>query len=259
MSTVLKNKVIVITRDIEQAEGPIKKLESLGAKVISFPTIKVRPIETFNLFDTYASDLHNFDYIIFTSENAVKFSFQRLMESDISIPEKTKVICVGKKTEEVCKQLGIKVDFVPADYSAKGLLNLFADKNILEKKFFIPSSAIARVELKEGLIAQGAEVIQTPIYDVGLPEEEDILKNKKKLESVKPDLYIFTSPSTFNNLLEILEVQEPVVYFTGINVAAIGPTTLETIEETGIKVNITPKSYTMDDLIDSIIEFYSNN
>lgn len=259
MSSSLKNKVIVITRSSDQASESVKKLESLGAKVISFPTIKVVPIKVFNHFDTYAEKLSTFDYIVFTSENAVKYSAKRLKESEISIPDKVKVVCVGNKTADKCEEYNIVVDIIPDDFSAKGLLKYFEPQNILEKKFFIPSSEIARDELKMGLIKQGAEVIQTPIYDVAETDEEENQKNKKLIAENKTDLFIFTSPSTFNNFIKILEIENPKNYFKDFDVAAIGPTTAKAIEDRGVRVNVTPESFTMDELVDATIEYYSKH
>lgn len=256
MNNGLKNKVIVITRSEEQSEDSIKKFESLGATVIPFPTIKIRPIETFNMFDNYAAQLNSFDYIVFTSENAVEYSVNRLKKIGIDLPDKITVVCVGKKTADKCSEFNIKVDIVPNDFSAKGLLNYFGKIDLTKKKFFIPSSSIAREELKTGLIELGAEVIKTPIYDVGLPDKSEIEENKNLLQKNKPDLFIFTSPSTYNNFLDILKIENAQNYFGDYTIAAIGPTTAEAIENSGVKVDIVPNNFTMDDLIESIVNYY---
>ena len=257
MSGSIKNKVIVITRSSDQTESSVKKLESLGTKVIPFPTIAIKPIQDFNIFDSLANKLNEYNYIIFTSENSVAYSLQRLSELNISIPGNLKVVCVGEKSAEKCEEYGIHVDIVPGDYSAKGVLNYFSDKDIKEKKFFIPSSAIAREELKTGLVAQDADVLQTPIHEVGLPNEDQIRISKELLSAQSPDLFIFTSPSTFNNFVEILDIEEPKSYFGDYDVAVIGPTTASALEELGIEVDVVPEKFTMDSLIDSIINFYA--
>ncbi|WKZ70249.1 MAG: uroporphyrinogen-III synthase [Melioribacteraceae bacterium] len=257
MNYGLKNKVIVITRSEEQSDDSIKKFESLGAIVIPFPTIKIRPIETFNMFDNYANQLDKFDYIIFTSENAVKYAVERLKEIRIDLPSSLSVVCVGKKTASVCKELDIKVDIVPNDFSAKGLLNHFKEIDITNNNIFIPSSTIAPDELKVGLIELGAKVVKTPIYDVGLPDENDIEESKKMLQKETPDLFIFTSPSTYNNFLKILQIEDAQNYFADYLIAAIGPTTKEAIEISGVKIDIIPKNFTMNDLIKETVKYYS--
>ena len=259
LSSSLKNKTIVVTRSNDETSESIKKLESLGAKIILFPTIKIVPIKLFNHFDTYAERLSTFDFIVFTSENAVKYSMERLKETGTTIPSEIKIICVGSKTADKCKEYNINVDIIPDDFSAKGLLSYFESGNIIEKRFFIPSSEIARNELKMGLIKQGAEVSQIQIYDVALPDKKEIDKGIQLISSNKPDLFIFTSPSTFDNFLKILGIDNPKIYFENYNVAAIGPTTAKAIEDKGVKVDITPESFTMDALTISIIDYYSKN
>ena len=159
MSGTGKNRTIFITKNISGSDE-LKKMEAAGLKVVYAPTIEIRPIKLFNHFDTYTDQLARFDYLIFTSDNAVKYSLDRLFERKIEIPGTTKVVCVGEKTAEKCSQYGIKVDFIPDDYSAKGLLDFFSSHDINGKRFFIPASAISRNELKEGLITRGADVVQ---------------------------------------------------------------------------------------------------
>ncbi len=259
MGGELKNKVIVVTRSQDQAAESIKKLESLGARVIPFPAIKIRPIKVFNHFDNYASELNKFDYLIFTSENAVKYSMERLAERKLKLPTDLKIVCVGKKSAEKCEELGIEVNVVPDDYSAKGLIEYFSKIDVEDKRFFIPSSAIARSELRYNLTKRNAEVHQIPIYDVGLPDDDEIKKSKKLVESSKLDLFIFTSPSTFRNTVKILGIKNPQKYFANYTTAAIGTTTAASMKDMSVTADIVPSEFTMDNLIDAIIDFYNKN
>jgi uroporphyrinogen-III synthase len=70
-------------------------------------------------------------------------------------------------------------------------------------------------------------------------------------------MFIFTSPSTFNNLLTIFNLSDPKDYFKDTVVAAIGPTTENAIRDKNIDVQITPVKYTMKNLIDSALSYFS--
>jgi uroporphyrinogen III methyltransferase/synthase len=72
-------------------------------------------------------------------------------------------------------------------------------------------------------------------------------------------LFVFTSPSTFENFLQIANVKNPFQYFSRFNVAAIGPTTKEAIESRKVKVNILPDEFTINGLTKKIIDYYSNH
>jgi uroporphyrinogen III methyltransferase/synthase len=72
-------------------------------------------------------------------------------------------------------------------------------------------------------------------------------------------LFIFTSPSTFENFLQIADVKNPFQYFSKYDIAAIGPTTKEAIESKKVKVKILPDEFTIHGLTKKIVEYYSNH
>ena len=104
----------------------------------------------------------------------------------------------------------------------------------------------------------GAKIITVPVYNVSLPSKESVQKNIEQLNSRKPDVFIFTSPSTFENFLLIMNINNPVSYFKNYDVAAIGPTTKSAIENSKVKVSIMPDEFTIKGLANKMIEFYNN-
>ena len=66
----------------------------------------------------------------------------------------------------------------------------------------------------------------------------------------KPDWITFTSSSTVKNLLAAAG-REAV---EGIHIASIGPVTSETARSQGLKVDAEAKQYTIDGLIEAILE-----
>ena len=138
----------------------------------------------------------------------------------------------------------------------KELWKSFPDYNLKDKVVFIPRSEIGREELPEGLEKLGAVIKAAPVYNVSIPPEDKMAKYIEILKNSKPDLFIFTSPSTFENFLEILKINNPVKYFKNYDVAAIGPTTRTAIESHYVNVNIIPKEYTLSGLAKAIVEYY---
>jgi uroporphyrinogen-III synthase len=165
---------------------------------------------------------------------------------------------VGKRTATVCKENKIPVNIISKEFSSDGIIKTFSKIDIKNKNIFIPRSEIAGEELPEKLRELGARVITTTIYKVCIPSKKIIDEQLTLLKSAKPDLFIFTSPSTFIKFLEILKIPEPIKYFNGYDIAAIGPTTKEEIEKYNIKVKIIPQEYTMDGLVETIKNYYSN-
>ena len=255
----LKDKTIIITRGVNDSIDSFLKLEEFGARIVHFPTLQYKPTDDWSTFDTAASKSNEIDFIIFTSTNTVIYFSRRCRETNIKWNfETTKVVAVGNKTAEECRKNKIPVSIIPEKFSVGGIIKVLSTFEIKNKKIFLPCSEIARKELPEKLNEQGAKVITTVIYKVGLPPRKIIEDNLQLLMSVKPDIFIFTSPSTFKNYLEIMKISEPIKYFDGLIIAAIGPATKEEIENHKITVNIVPQEHTIDGLVEEIKNYYIN-
>lgn len=259
MSEVLKNKNIVVTRSEEQASGLIELLDKAGASTISIPAIKIIPAADYNSFDDFIMNSAGIDYIIFTSSNSVKYFLRRLEEINLKLNlNEIKIAVVGETTLNACAENNIHVDIIPEEFNTSGLLKIFDKINIKDKNILIPCSAIARTELSRGLKQSGANVNSTPVYDVVLPDAGSIESHKKILNEIKPDLFVFTSPSAYANFLKMFDILSPEEFFKNAEVAAIGPTTAAAISDSGADVDIVPDKYTAGGLFEKIIEHYSN-
>ncbi len=255
----LKEKTIVITRTVEQSEESASALTRFGAKVIVFPTLEIVPPLDWDAFDSIVLKHDKIDFIIFTSAHSVQMFSVRCKELNVSVNfNKKRIVAVGNKTALVCNKYNIPVKIIPKQFSAKGVIEELSKFDIKDKMVFIPRSAIGREELPKGLKDLGAIIKSVPVYNVSLPIKEHIKYNLEKLNKSNPDLFIFTSPSTFENFLQILNIINPAEYFKGYDIAAIGPTTKTTIENRRVKVNIMPDEYTIDGLINKIIHYYKN-
>lgn len=256
----LKNKTVVLTRTVEQSRESASIFSELGAKVIIFPTLEIVPPSNWDAFDSFILSSQKIDFIIFTSAHAVTMFLQRCSELKKSINfSKINVVAVGNKTKSFCEENNLRVDIVPKKFSGEGVVEELSKYDLKNKNIFIPRSAIGREDLPKGLEELGATLITVPVYNVSLPSKETIQHSIEKLNSSKPDVFIFTSPSTFENFLIIMNISNPVSYFKSYDVAAIGPTTKTTIESNKVKVSIMPDEYTIKGLANKMIEFYNHS
>jgi uroporphyrinogen-III synthase len=255
----LKNKTIVLTRTVEQSKESAAIFSELGAEVIVFPTLEIVPPNNWEDFDKVIKSSQKIDFVIFTSVHSVTMFLQRANELGKHPDFKnTKVVAVGNKTKSVCEENEIKVDIVPRKFTGEGVVNELSKYDLKDKLVFIPRSAIGREDLPKGLEERGAKIITVPVYNVSLPSKETIQQSIAKLNSSKPDVFIFTSPSTFENFLIIMNINNPVTFFKNYDVAAIGPTTKSAIENSKVKVSIMPDEYTIKGLANKMIEFYNS-
>ena len=256
----LKNKTIVLTRTIEQSKESAAIFSELGADVIVFPTLEIVPPNNWEKFDEVIFSSQKIDFVVFTSAHAVTMFIKRCEELDKQIDfANVKVVAVGSKTKLVCEENEIKVDIVPKKFSGEGVVEELSKYDLKDKLVFIPRSAIGRENLPKGLEELGAKILTVPVYNVSLPSKESIQKNVEQLNLNKPDVYIFTSPSTFENFLLIMKIDNPVSFFKNYDVAAIGPTTKSAIEKSKVKVSIMPDEFTIKGLASKMIEFYGKS
>src|SRR6185437_5833773 len=114
---ILDNKRILITRTRRQASDLAVQLEALGAIPILIPTIEIVPPETYAPLDAALARLEDFDWLLFTSANAVEVFHQR--RNRMLTPKRIAVI--GTATARAVQGIGLQVDLVPPKYIAESL------------------------------------------------------------------------------------------------------------------------------------------
>ncbi len=81
------------------------KLEALGAEVIEFPTIEIRPAEDYRQLDAALADLRAYDWLIFTSANGVRFFMERLELRDRDLKSFRGSVCaIGPATRKAVEK-----------------------------------------------------------------------------------------------------------------------------------------------------------
>ncbi len=144
----------------------------------------------------------------------------------------------------------------PQKFSGKGLVDEL--KSILRKgqKILLPQSEIGNDFIKNEIEKLGWMVDRVPVYNVDIPELEDIAEQIKSMNEKEIDVFVFTSPSTFDNFLKIMRIDSPHSFFKNKTIAVIGPTTRKHIESFGLSVHIEPKTSTFEELTNSIINYF---
>lgn len=256
-SNPLDGLTILITRSLGQSEESANKLIGLGAEVISLPTLKIVPPTSWFECDLSIKNLDQYDCVIFTSQNTVEWFLKRLELFDkVNDLKSKKLIVIGSKTEQKLKEKNFEIFFKPQKFSGKGLVDEL--KSILRKgqKILLPQSEIGNDFIKNEIEKLGWVVDRVPVYNVDIPELEDIAEQIKSMNEKEIDVFVFTSPSTFDNFLKIMRIDSPHSFFKNKTIAVIGPTTRKHIESFGLSVHIEPKTSTFEELTNSIINYF---
>jgi len=244
----LFGKRIVVTRAREQADALASRLTSLGAGIVELPTIEIRPPADPGPLDRAIVQISTYDWLIFTSANAVRHFLDRLDASAQDLRQLPARICViGPATRAAVEALHIKVDLMGTEYVAEGLLAAFAGHDLAGKRVLLPRAAIARDLVPAELTRRGAHVDVVEAYRTVAPEQ--LSAQAREILSHPPDCLTFTSSSTVRNLVDAVGASA----LRGIPVASIGPITTLAARELGIEVAAQAKIFTVEGLVDAVL------
>ena len=246
----LSGRRIVVTRAREQAGTLGEKLRALGADVLEFPTIEIRPAADYGPLDCAIANLAAYDWLIFTSANGVRFFLERLDRSSVDLRAlKAKICAIGPATRAAVEALHLKVDLMGAEYVAEGLLAAFAPYDLAGQRILLPRAAVARDLVPAELARRGAAVDVVEAYRTVVPESARARAAEIFGAGRKPDWITFTSSSTVENFVEAAGAGA----LAGVEVASIGPITSATVRKHGIEVTAEAGVFTIDGLLQAIL------
>ncbi len=251
----LFGKGIVVTRPEAQAAGMADLLRRQGARVIAFPTIQIVPPESRQALDRAMERLEDYQWIIFTSANGVRFFFERLRETgrDIRELKGIRICTIGPATAATIGAMGIRVDLVPDSFISEGIVGAFKNMDIRGRKILLPRAETARDVIPEGLAAMGAIVDVVIVYrTIGSGRRKEELE--PLIREGKVDIVTFTSPSTVFHFIDIMgrDFRLP----PRVKIAAIGPVTAAAVKKAGLKVDILQETFTIEGLVAGLQDYF---
>ncbi len=257
----LKNKTVVVTRALGQADFLVHALRERGAYVLHIPTVEMRAPDSWEACDAAIARVEDYNWILFTSSNGVAFFWERLALADgaFEVLLRAKIAAVGDATARCLVEKGLSVDLVPDEFTAENLAQaLLTMEDLTAQKILILRPQNGRDKLQQELQLRVASVDAVPVYKncpVQVTQAEDYAR---LFNGHGIDLLTFTSPSTFLNFTE--EIGAPVVrqwLDAGCHIAAIGPVTAAAIHKQGFPVDILPDESTVRGLLDGIDKYYN--
>jgi len=243
----LEGRSILLTRAHPQNQTFRKRLEEEGAQVVEVPTIEIEEPESWDPVDRVVARLGDYDWVVFTSANAVE-AFCRRVTGPLP-----RVAVVGSQTARRAEGMGIDVGLVPAEFRWEGVLEALPG-DMSGQRILIPRGDLATDEFPKALRLRGATVDVVTTYRTVRPRRgrEDL---EKTLEA-GIDCITFTSGSTARNLLAMLDDPEAPVRLAGIAIAVIGPTTRRVVEGLGLTVTIEPPEATIPAMSEAIRTYF---
>jgi uroporphyrinogen III methyltransferase / synthase len=246
---------ILITRNYSSEYAP---LEDLGAEIFEFPTIRIEPPADFVEIDQTIAQIDKYNWLVFTSTNGFTMFLNRLVDTgrDIRDLKGIKICAIGEKTADVITHSGIRVDLMPTEYHGEGLAAAFSKLSKGDLKgihILMPRAETAREVFPDQVRALGGYIDTPCVYRTVKPEKHG-KRLKRFLFEGRITIATFTSGATFTNFVDMVGT-DALPFLKNLTIAAIGPITKNTIESTGLHVEIIPERATIESLVSEIIDW----
>ena len=209
---------IIITRPKEDSLYLIEKLIKLGHVATHLPLIKIKKLETEKI------NLKNYEAVIFTSSNAIRFMNIEKFNSKI------KCFCVGNATEFTAKQAGF-VNTYSSGGTVDSLIELIMRTidNKSGKLLYLSSEFISK-NLDKDLINAGYSVDRISNY-TSLPTNEINENTLNFFKKKPPDVIFIYSSKSAKNLIKLINKYSLLNVVTHSNLMCISEKVLLLLKE----------------------------
>jgi uroporphyrinogen III methyltransferase/synthase len=177
MKNALLGKSVLITRPRESVEihdDLAEKLRAAGAELLFQPAIAISDPPDWQPVDEAMARIREFDWLVFSSSNGVRYFFERLLRNSRETSEiaAVKIAAIGPSTAQELEKYGYHAAMVPQEYRAESLAeSLVGDASGC--RFLLIRASRGREVLAERLSAAGAIVEQVVAYtssDIETPD-----------------------------------------------------------------------------------------
>ncbi|MGE5634640.1 MAG: uroporphyrinogen-III synthase [Deltaproteobacteria bacterium] len=193
--------------------------------------------------------------------------------------QQTTVIARSLKPKIALAKHGVKTDIIPEENTAEGIAKLLKSFNMAGRNVAILWHGSYSPLLKNEIHAAGAQVFESSTYRYSFelnesgarilemmgfkytpPDEAKVVKLIEDIGKGIIDAITFTSPPSARDLFKIAEayyLREPLQYYLNndVIVVAVGPSTMKTLEENYVHVDVMPNVYKMGPMIKSLSDY----
>ncbi|MCM3737141.1 uroporphyrinogen-III synthase [Bacillus cytotoxicus] len=247
--TSLCGKTVLITRAQQQAKQMSTAVQKQGGIPVEIPLLHITAA-SHEQFQQVREELSTYEWIIFTSKNGVDFFLDGVKQP---LPCTMKIAAVGAKTKQELEHRGYDVHFVPTAFVAEAFAKEFVNHIGSGARILLPKGNLARDVIREALRNHGAIVRELVVYEtaVHLQMREQLID---ALQSREIDVITFTSPSTVQSFLTLLEGENWREWIKGCTIACIGPITEQEARQYFQNL-LVPKEYTIESMLQCISEY----
>jgi uroporphyrinogen III methyltransferase / synthase len=250
----LSGKRVVVTRSRDQASELADLLGDAGAEVVTAPVARQEPPRDSHALDHALTHLSNFDWLVFTSANAVRFTMDRLfaLGFDARACAHVRIAVIGPGTNNHLLRYGLRADVIPEQFDAAALAQNLVQLSKKNARVLLPQADNARPLLSKQL--QHAELIVTTV---------EAYRTVVVPFTLDPELHIdavtFASSATVERFVAGLGT-ERLAQLTkdGCHYFAIGKQTADTMSACGLPITGIAAEATIASLVAAVIDKCGN-
>jgi uroporphyrinogen-III synthase len=274
----LAGKRVVITRAESQSAALAAALRALGAEVVSLPLIQILPPLDYAPLDSALRSLSTFDWLVFSSQNAVTAVAERLAvlgiagltlripcqdsvipsqaraglreenlssSADHANPGSLRIAAVGKATAAAAQSAGFNVTHVGQGGTAATLVHELASE-LRDKRILLPRSDRAASELVPRLQRFGAEVSEVVAYRTANTTEVAAAGREAVAAC---SAILFFSPSAVHSFVALQKSSALDSLAESVVVGAIGPITSVGLRNAGFRCDFQASEPSVEEIV----------
>ena len=235
-SSPLLGKRVVFTRAESQTAELLEKLTARGAVSVLLPLLSFAPPDDYGPMDSALARFDRFDWIFFTSGNAVRAVSSRYEILGYSWRTATRlprIAAVGPKTAEELARAGLPINYVAKKHSGAALAEELGPE-LSGRAVLLPRSDRANPDLPAALRRLGATPTELVVYRTLPATEVDQEKLRGVLDG-QDDALLFFSPSAVHHFVDLVGREQFATLGNKLAVVAIGPVTAGALRKAGFQ------------------------
>ncbi|MGH2537619.1 MAG: hydroxymethylbilane synthase [Candidatus Promineifilaceae bacterium] len=255
----LAGRRIVVTRAAHQAQELADQLAALGATPIVIPATCLRPPADPAPADRALQRLAEYDWIIFTSANAVAFFWQQLRERGLEAAALagTRLAAVGPATAAALRERSLAPAFVPDEHIGTAVAAGLG--NVAGRRILLPRAAQANRDLPAMLVTTGAVVDDVAVYQVEpAPMSAADLAPLAVGADAGLDAITFASGTAARAFAAALRQHGLASILEQTLIACIGPTTAAAVRELGLPLGLAAAEHTSAALVQALVHHFQS-
>ena len=251
---------VAITRPASQSRELAALLRARGAEPIACPTIEIRSVGDTSELDAALLELPRYDWMAFTSANAVRAVADRLDALSMSVTPATRMAAVGGATARELDRRIRKADVVPPPPPRAATAHALGDAlpATSGQRVLFPRGDIASGDLAGRLRQRGVHVDDPVVYRTVRAPNADELAGL--VRDGRVDAIIFTSPSSVRfarGLVTTVRAAERGGWVAP-TIVCIGPTTARAARDAGLEPHVVAETQSVGGIVEALERWYAS-